>query len=121
MSFTIFPEGKAKSENWQADIYPVDYDFMKTYKLKMAEGRYFSQDFTTDEGRSVIINQTLQKSLGWSDPIGKRLDIHGETKNARVIGVVQDFNIESLHHPVDPVIMYIDPQNLSTSLRQSYP
>lgn len=112
MSFTILPEGKPETENWQADIYPVDYDFLKTYKLEMTEGRYFSRDFTTDVGRAVIINQTLQKSLGWSDPVGRRLDIHGETEGARVIGVVRDFNIESLHHPVDPVIMYIDPSRI---------
>jgi putative ABC transport system permease protein len=65
--------------------------------MEMAEGRYFSRDFPTDESEAVIINQSLQTSLGWQNPIGKRLDISGETKNTHVIGVIR----AAVKNPVD--------------------
>lgn len=110
MSFSLLPEGKLELENWQAEIYPVDYDFLQTYKMEMAEGRYFSKEFTTDAKEAVIINQTLQKSLGWQNPVGKRLDVSGETTNSKVIGVIKDFNFESLHHSVSPLVLFISPK-----------
>jgi len=110
MGFNIIAEGKPENENWQAEIYPVDYDFLDTYKMEMAEGRYFSREFATDAAEAVIINQSLKRSLGWENALGKRLDISGETSHTKVIGVIKDFHFESLHHPIGPLVLYISPE-----------
>ncbi|MGW8369287.1 MAG: hypothetical protein ACWGPN_11490, partial [Gammaproteobacteria bacterium] len=46
----------------------------------------------------------------WSDPIGKRAVVPGSGQNriaqGRIIGVVSDFNFQSLHTSIAPIAMY---------------
>jgi putative ABC transport system permease protein len=112
MSFGIRPEGKPETEDWTvATIRVDDYDLLKTYGMEMAAGRYFSADFSTDAANGVVINETLAKSLGWKEPVGKKLDVPGEVADGRVIGVVKDFHMKSLHFPVEPLLLYFAPRH----------
>ncbi len=83
----------------------VDEAFVPTLKLKMAAGRNFSKDFK--DSASVILNETAVAQLGFKDPIGKNIIYPGgnDTK-FKVIGVVKDFNIESLHDPMSPFALF---------------
>jgi putative ABC transport system permease protein len=87
-----------------------DYDFVNTYKIKMIGGRFFSQDFPSDT-TSVVINKAAVKFLGLKDPVGKYIDNIGETPETtvkyKVIGVTDDFNFESLHHEIEPLMMFL--------------
>ncbi len=118
MSFGIRPEGIPEDEQWTAHAIRVDdYNFLDTYKLEMAAGRYFSPQFGTDASNGVVINEALARSLGWKDAIGKRLDIRGELQDGRVIGVVKDFHMRSLHHNIEPLILYYAIRHENLSLR----
>jgi putative ABC transport system permease protein len=118
MSFSIKPEGVSEDEQWIVPAIRVDdYDFLTTYRMEMAAGRYFSRDHGTDATNGVVINESLAKSLGWHDAIGKRLDIEGELENGRVIGVVKDFHMRSLHHDIEPMLIYYAPRYENLSLR----
>ncbi|MBL8299386.1 MAG: ABC transporter permease [Rhodanobacteraceae bacterium] len=79
----------------------VGRDFVKVVGLQVVQGRDFSQRMLTDVGASVLVNEFLVRTMGWKDPIGKR--IQGDS---RVIGVVKDFNFSSLHTPVGPIILH---------------
>jgi putative ABC transport system permease protein len=46
------------------------------------------------------------KKIGWENPLGKLMDITGK---GEVIGVVDNFNFESLHNSIDPVALKIYP------------
>jgi len=83
----------------------VDEAFVPTLKLKMAAGRNFSKDFK--DSASVILNENAVTQLGFKDPIGKTIIYPGgnDTK-FKVIGVVKDFNIESLHSPMSPFALF---------------
>ena len=48
----------------------ADDDLLKTFRFSMIAGNYFSKDRPTDAD-GYIINETLAKTLGWNDPIGK--------------------------------------------------
>lgn len=113
MSFSIRADGKAETESWTAHIYPVDYDYLETYQMKMVEGRFFSEAFATDATEAMIINETMVRSLGWDDPIGRRLDVPGERETGVVIGVIEDFHNLSLHQAVDPMVLYVEPRRLN--------
>ena len=56
---------------------------------------------------TIINNETTAKILGYPDPIGKKIytsaDAEGHTKSYTVIGVVKNFNFESLHQDVGPL------------------
>jgi putative ABC transport system permease protein len=85
-------------------VVQVDNDFIDTYKFELAAGRKFSKEFSTDESSSYILNEFAAKRLGWSpeEAIGKPL-FYGRTPGT-VVGVLKDFNFESLHNEVTPVI-----------------
>jgi putative ABC transport system permease protein len=85
----------------------VDYDFLKAFKLKMAQGRFFSKEYSTDISEAYVVNQAAVRAMEMEEPIGKELKIWDS--RGRIIGVVQDYNFESLHEKIIPMAMRIDP------------
>ncbi len=87
----------------------VDYDFVPTYSIGLAAGRNFSRSFGTDTS-SFIINETAVQALGWKsarDAVGKDFK-YGNT-NGHIIGVVKDFNFESMHQAIVPMVLLMFP------------
>jgi putative ABC transport system permease protein len=82
----------------------VDESFVPTLNLKILEGRNFSKDFT--DSASVILNETAVKQMGWTEPIGKFVDYPGDRLRFKVIGIVKDFNTESLHNPISSFALF---------------
>ena len=82
----------------------IDEDFINTYSLELIKGRNFSREMGNDSA-SIIINETAAKLFGWDDPIGKVVRMPDENFSAKVIGVVKDFHVESLHKKISPVIL----------------
>ena len=84
-----------------------DYDFNKTLKLEMAQGRFFSKDFRTDSS-AIIINEKAVELLGWNNPIGKKINNWSKNRgDFKVIGVVKDYHYESLHQQVRPMALFL--------------
>lgn len=97
-----------KGEEISTSLYnmSVDTTFMDVYDIKLTAGRFFSRDFPTDTSKAVLVNEAAVKTFGWQNPgnaIGKRFGKGDETRY--VIGVVKDFNFESLHKPVEALII----------------
>ncbi len=81
-----------------------DYDFVKTLKVEMSDGRDFSNAFATDS-TAVILNEAAVKILGLTNPTSQAVYRFSEDKPLRVIGVVKDFNFQSLHQAIQPLII----------------
>jgi putative ABC transport system permease protein len=82
----------------------VDYDFLKAYGIPIAAGRDFSREYGTDSN-SFLLNIAATKTLGIKNPremVGRSF-AYGGVKG-RVIGVMQDFNFESMHQQILPLI-----------------
>jgi putative ABC transport system permease protein len=91
----------------KADIKYVlaDEEFIPAYQVKVLAGRNFSKDFYTDTS-SFLINEAAVKVLGLKsnqDAIGKQFMYGG--RRGQLIGVFQDFNFESLHQHVLPIVL----------------
>ena len=67
----------------------------------MVEGRFFSREFTTDEENAVIVNEATVRAIGMQDPVGKWILGTG----LKIIGVIKDFNLRTLHHKVAPLVI----------------
>ncbi len=91
-----------------ANIYHIDYDYVKTLGLHIIMGRNFSRDFPTDSSTGVIINEAAVRELGWSgtNPVGKTIVRSGQ-KEYKVTGVVADFNYTSVKEKVAPMMMML--------------
>jgi putative ABC transport system permease protein len=108
------------SLNMQA--WSVDYDYIPTLGMQIVKGRNFSRDFGTDSS-ALIVNETAVSLFGLGpDPIGKKLytlEAFPSTKvtSLTVIGVVKNFNFESLRENIGPLCMALGGANWSTAFR----
>ena len=91
----------------EAYMFTVDYDYVNTLRLRLVSGRDFSREFGGDETGSCIINEAAAREMEWEDPVGRKLP-HGYT----VIGVVRDYNFQSKHQEVEPVILTLAPVSM---------
>ncbi len=103
------PEGSTPEEIRATNFYYTDENFQKTLNLAMKEGRWFSNDKPGDS-TAVVLNEAAAKAYGYTDPVGKRiLQIGGRRDSTdlplKIIGVVKDFNYESLHQTIQPLII----------------
>ncbi len=93
----------------------ADHDFLKTYGMKMASGRFFDPQMATDTA-ACIINESAVKNYMLNDPFAVRVlgnDDEGNDVVMPVIGVVKDFNHQSVRSPISPYIFRFKPDNLT--------
>lgn len=83
----------------------VGYDFVKTLKLSMAEGRDFSREFGNDSA-DFILNETAAKRMGFQQALGQ--DVNWGGHKGKVIGVLKDFHFSSMHQSIEPLILHLD-------------
>ncbi len=100
-------EGRDTEDRIEMGLVNVDVDFLSTLKLTMAEGRFFSEDFPADKKGAVVINEAAVRAMGMKAPIGKSLG-----RRSRIIGVVKDFNHQTLHHKIAPLMLTMNDQEL---------
>ena len=55
----------------------ADNDFLKTYNIKLKDGRYYSKEYPADDSLSLVINETFAKLMGMKNPVGKTLSRGG--------------------------------------------
>jgi putative ABC transport system permease protein len=117
----IFPEGKRDDEHSTSfQNWIVGYDYLETMGMKLVEGRFFSQEFSTDD-QAAVINQSVAKQFNWPDPVGRRLgriiNQKGDIKLYTVIGVMEDFHFESLRENIGPLVMFLGESRGNISFR----
>jgi putative ABC transport system permease protein len=84
----------------------VDHDFIETLGIKMVQGREFQEDMPSDTLSGVVVNETFVKRMGWSDPIGKRIEAGDEnTLRARVVGVMQDYHQTGMYNEIESLLL----------------
>ncbi|MEZ4762645.1 MAG: ABC transporter permease [Calditrichia bacterium] len=85
----------------------VDYNYLSFYEIELAEGRAFSEEYSTERQSAFIINETLAEKLGWDSPLGKSLRLGGDDSLGTIIGVVKDFNFNSMHHKIESLVLNV--------------
>ena len=109
-----------KGEEISTSLYQmyVDTNYLATYNMKLVAGRFFSRAIPTDTTKAVLVNEAAVRTFGWQLPqnaIGKRF---GKGENQRmVIGVLKDFNFESLHKPVEALLIGYSKEGNRLSLK----
>ncbi len=94
-------------QDYTLNFMGIDENFIATYGMALLEGRNFSLDYPADTAR-VILNETALRVFNLEEPIGSSIAYYdeGEYIPYEVVGVVKDFNYESLHHPVEPMAFF---------------
>ncbi len=95
----------AKTTDFSANLKWADPDYFKTFDLQFVAGRPYS---ASDTVREFVVNETLLKKLGVRNPqdaIGKEINFWDGSPVANIVGVVRDFNVNSLRRPLAPVVL----------------
>lgn len=114
------PEGFAQNESQPMDYRSIDSGFIPTLGIKILAGRNFSEELTSDQTESVLINETAASKFGWNNPIGKQFILspdqsdQGEETFINVVGVVKDYHFRSLREQIEPLIIFNDPSLYTT-------
>jgi putative ABC transport system permease protein len=101
----FFNDDDPEKKSYLLQQTQVSFDFPEALGVKLVAGRFFSREFSTDSV-SVMINEAAVKSLGLTDPVGKYImqpSGPGQFQKLKIIGIMKDFNITSLHKAIDPV------------------
>lgn len=87
----------------------TDHDYIKTMGMEIVQGRDFSKAMSTDADEAFIVNESAVRALQLEDPLKARFE--WDDKKGSVIGVVRDFQFQSLREEITPLIIHIWPQN----------
>ena len=98
--------------------WKIDHEYIPTMGMEMKSGRNFSPDFVSDS-MGVILNETAANLLGYADPVGQKLYSGGSGNpvSYQIIGVVKNFNYESLRQQVGPLGFFLSRSAYSAAFK----
>jgi putative ABC transport system permease protein len=111
----VINENKNASQTKESYFIGADDQFLKTYQVALLQGNNFIPGNTADS-TSVLLNETAARELGITQPAQQTINIpsvnFGSNYSpldkpfiAHVTGIVKDFNFQSLHDPLAPIII----------------
>jgi putative ABC transport system permease protein len=127
-SYSVEVNGKMEDRDRVANYFTIDDTFVSALQITLVAGRNLSTEILSDRDGAVLVNQTLVDDAYLNDPIGKKIemgtDSAGSPVRLTIVGVVKDFNIYSLQHKVEPLILCLprdemDKDNMYVRMRKS--
>ena len=105
----FYAPGKTGKDFVDLETVNITNNYFQTLGYKLLAGRLLNSDQVSDSG-SLILNATAVKRFGL-DPataIGKSISYNWDNVNhpLRIVGIVQDFNFESLQNPIAPLAFF---------------
>ncbi|WP_257666667.1 ABC transporter permease [Parapedobacter tibetensis] len=93
-------------EDITLNSYLTDHNFLPTLGVSLISGRNFTKGF--NDTRTVLINETAAKRMGYKNPIGKFIKYPGgdAAESYQIIGIIKDFHTESLHSLIQPFALF---------------
>lgn len=95
-------EGKDPDSRILFENVLADYDLKETMGFELVDGRFFSEEFGITDTSKIVFNERGIEVMGLEDPVGKVITLWGDYE-MEIIGVVKDFNFQSLRSEVEPL------------------
>jgi len=111
-SWASFGYSDEKKQYHSFQYNEIDASFIETMQIPVLQGRSFQRANAADSNNSILVNESLVKTYGIQNPVGKKFGKYSQ----QIIGVLKDFNYESLHNKIQPLILSL---KLDTIARQS--
>ena len=100
----------------RAFYYSFGPEFIKNFEIELIAGRNFSDEYSTDTEKAIIINEKAVRTLDLGTPeeaVGKTL-ICGKETEVIVIGIVKDFYFRKhLDNQLDPLAILYKPEEFN--------
>jgi putative ABC transport system permease protein len=88
-----------------------DDEYTKLIGFQLKEGKTFAEE--TNDSLNIIMNETAIKTMGLTDPVGKKLWLVDNNNNGpqvnlhvTIIGIVKDFHFQSLRDEITPLVIF---------------
>ena len=105
--------GQTEEDNISVKGMPAEVGIGETLGLELVAGRLHPPSSAEpDSGNFVfVLNETAAAQLGWTpdEAIGQQMSV--PPRDGEVVGVVRDFNFNSLHVAIEPLAIWIEPQH----------
>lgn len=100
-------------EVMQTAVFRVDPNYINTLQMNLIAGRNFDTRLSSDSTSAIIVNQTFLDRHGLNlGSVGESFPIDwGWMVEPTIIGVVEDFNYQSLQNTVEPIVIYMNPRD----------
>jgi putative ABC transport system permease protein len=94
----------------QVETFLIDHAYLNTLKIQLLMGQDFSAERPLDSSEGVLVNEAFVKDFELKNPLGLRFSDFAEDKlpaqytfDPRILGVVKDFHVFTLHEPIVPM------------------
>ncbi|MBI9053178.1 MAG: ABC transporter permease [Bacteroidales bacterium] len=105
-----------EGNDYETKVFNADPEFIASLDLELIDGRNFSYDRSSDYTDSkMIINETSAKNMGLENPVGTFVN----NDKTEIIGVVKDFNFNSLHNNIESMAIRWMPRSNRACIRIS--
>jgi putative ABC transport system permease protein len=98
-------DGKDPEKQVLIGLNAIDYDYLKTMKMKLVAGRDFSKDYLSDIVKDTtgnfLVNEEVVKIMGVNDGVGKNFSFMGF--RGTIIGVMKNFHFKGADQPIEPI------------------
>ncbi|SOD89214.1 ABC transporter permease [Spirosoma fluviale] len=110
-------DGKDPNLQTNVSCMFVGGDFTKTMNIKLVDGRDFRTDSPADS-TNYLINEAAARLMAMKDPVGKNVQFW--PGKGKIIGLMKDFHLNSLHQTIAPLILCFDSRNTSYLLVKTH-
>lgn len=97
--------GRNQNDKTEFETIFASYGIVQTLGMQVMEGREYDPAYGADSS-GIIFNEAAIKYMGMKEPVGKQVKLWGEQRH--IVGVVSDFNFESLHKTIGPAFILLD-------------
>ena len=99
-------EGKPAGSKVLISQRSITTDFFATSGLKVLEGRNLTITDTGGKPIRVVVTQSMEKLIGKGSAVSKTLHFEGDTTQAVIVGVVNDYVYGNMYGKPDPVMFF---------------
>ena len=99
-----------EEKQYDFDTFNADAAFLEMTGLQLTQGRFFSDDLTTDKNK-MVVNETFVRDHKLENPIGTKLvmGMAVDAGHSEIIGVVKDFHYKSFNQPIGSLLIQNNP------------
>lgn len=112
-NFPIASNLPQEKEDHLMTNFTVGYDFLQTFGVTVVEGRNFDRELDKQGEKKVILNEAAVRDMHLKNPVNTFITVkylnalQVEPQTYEIIGVMKDFNFQSLHHLIRPIAIFL--------------
>ncbi|WP_020526466.1 ABC transporter permease [Flexithrix dorotheae] len=109
----VIPDENGEEFKTNINTLILDQEYMEVMGLELADGRNLNEEIASDIKKGYLVNETAVKKFNIKNPVGKEFAVFQPDRplDGKIVGVVKDFHYKSLQNQIDPLAMWISPEN----------